>query len=223
MNNNIKELIEQLIENDIDEPTIIKNNVTDSVGVYKDLLDTLLNTFNELGKLPLISNIKTIGFNNVLHKSIVSNTSRNIGWQTGLIIEDAIISIISKNFKKINKTKVIPGKRGEPIKDCVFEVNPNEKYNVQIKCVKLNNYKSGNIMNNAIRKENNIGIVLIYHLQQNNKYKNGVDLYIDKIYVFLCKDIFNNTESQVQDDKNIKKNKLQINDDESLFIIDCTQ
>lgn len=78
-------------------------------------------------------------------------------------------------------------------------------------------------MNNAIRKGNDIAIVLIYHLQQNSKYKNGFNLYIDKIYVFLCKDIFDETESSVQNDKNIKKNKLQINDDESLFIIDCTQ
>ena len=80
MNHNIKELIEQYIENYIDEATLIKNNLADKVGIYKDLLNTLLNTFNELGKLPLISNIKTIGVNNVLHKSIVSNTSRNIGW-----------------------------------------------------------------------------------------------------------------------------------------------
>ena len=58
MNNNIKKLIEQYIENDIDEATLIKNNLADKVGIYKDLLDTLLNTFSELGKLPLISNIK---------------------------------------------------------------------------------------------------------------------------------------------------------------------
>ena len=61
MNNNIKELIEQYIENDIDEAILIKNNLANKVGIYKDLLDTLLNTFSELGKLPLISNIKTIG------------------------------------------------------------------------------------------------------------------------------------------------------------------
>ena len=42
MNINIKELIEQYIENDIDEATLIKNNLTDKVGIYKDLLDTLL-------------------------------------------------------------------------------------------------------------------------------------------------------------------------------------
>ena len=41
-----------------------------------------------------------------------------------------IISIISKNFKKINKTKVIQSKNGNPITDCVFEVNNTEKYNV---------------------------------------------------------------------------------------------
>lgn len=184
MNNNIKELIEQYIENYIDEVTLIKNNLADKVGIYKDLLDTLLNTFSELGKLPLISNIKTIGVNNVLHKSIVSNTFKNIGWQTGLIIEDAIISIISKNFKKINKTKVIQNKNGNLITDCVFEVNNTEKYNVQIKCVKLRNYKSGNIMNNTIRDKNNMGIVLIYHLQQNSKYKNGIDLYI--LIKYMC-------------------------------------
>ena len=46
------------------------------------------------------------------------------------IIEDAIISIISKNFKKINKTKVIQSKNGNPITDCVFEVDNTEKYNV---------------------------------------------------------------------------------------------
>ena len=146
MNNNIKKLIEQYIENDIDEVTLIKNNLADKIGIYKDLLDTLLNTFSEFGKLPLISNIKTIGVNNVLHKSIVSNTSKNIGWQTVLIIEDAIISIISENFKKINKTKVIQSKNGNPITDCVFEVDNTEKYNIQIKCVKLRNYKSGNII-----------------------------------------------------------------------------
>ena len=55
MNHNIKELIEQYIENYIDEATLIKNNLADKVGIYKDLLDTLLNTFSELGKLPLIS------------------------------------------------------------------------------------------------------------------------------------------------------------------------
>ena len=146
MNNNIKELIEQYIENDIDEAFLIKNNLAYNVGIYKDLLDTLLNMFNELGKLPLISNIKTIGVNNVLHKNIVSNTSKNIGWQTGLIIEDTIISIISENFKKINKTKVIQSKNGNPITDCVFEVDNTEKYNIQIKCVKLRNYKSENII-----------------------------------------------------------------------------
>ena len=43
MNNNIKELIEQYIENYIDEATLIKNNLADKVGIYKDLLDTLLN------------------------------------------------------------------------------------------------------------------------------------------------------------------------------------
>ena len=66
----------------------------------------------------------------MLHKSIVSNTSKNIGWWTGLIIEDTIISIISKNFKKINKTKVIQSKNGNLITDCVFEVDNTEKYNV---------------------------------------------------------------------------------------------
>ena len=59
----------------------ISNLLTDDeLDEYKDLLDTLLNTFNELGKLPLISNIKITGVNNVLHKSIVGNTSKNIGW-----------------------------------------------------------------------------------------------------------------------------------------------
>ena len=130
MNNNIKKLIEQYIENDIDEAILIKNNLANKVGIYKDLLDTLLNTFSELGKLPLISNIKTIGVNNVLYKSIVSNTSKNIGWYTELIIEDTIISIISENFKKINKTKVIQSKNRNPITDCVFEVDNTEKYNV---------------------------------------------------------------------------------------------
>ena len=211
------------MENDIDEAFLIKNNLVYNVGIYKDLLDTLLNTFNELGKLPLISNIKITGVNNVLHKNIVYNTSKNIGWQTGLIIEDTIISIISKNFKKINKTKVIQSKNGNPITDCVFEVDNTEKYNVQIKCVKLRNYKSGNIMNNSIRDKNNMGIVLIYHLQQNSKYKHGIDLYIDKIYVFLCKEPFVAAENQMQDNKSIKKNRLQIHDDKSLFIIDCTQ
>ena len=66
----------------------------------------------------------------MLHKSIVSNTSKNIGWYTELIIEDTIISIISENFKKINKTKVIQSKNGNPITDCVFEVDNTEKYNV---------------------------------------------------------------------------------------------
>lgn len=146
MNHNIKKLIEQYIENDIDEAILIKNNLADKVGIYKDLLDTLLNTFNELGKLPLISNIKITGVNNVLHKNIVDNTSKNIGWQTELIIEDAIISIISKNFKKINKTKVIQSKNGNPITVCIFEVDNTEKYNIQIKCVKLRNYKYGNII-----------------------------------------------------------------------------
>ena len=65
----------------------------------------------------------------MLHKNIVSNTSKNIGWWTELIIEDAIISIISENFKKINKTKVIQSKNGNPITDCVFEVDNIEKYN----------------------------------------------------------------------------------------------
>ena len=41
MNNNIKKLIEQYIENDIDEATLIKNNLTDKVGIYKDLLEQL--------------------------------------------------------------------------------------------------------------------------------------------------------------------------------------
>ena len=76
MNNNIKELIEQYI----DEAILIKNNLADTVGIYKDLLVTLLNTFSELGKLPLISNIKITGVNNVLHKNIVDNTFKNIGW-----------------------------------------------------------------------------------------------------------------------------------------------
>ena len=66
----------------------------------------------------------------MLHKNIVDNTSRNIGWYTELIIEDTIISIISENFKKINKTKVIQSKNGNPITDCVFEVNNTEKYNI---------------------------------------------------------------------------------------------
>ena len=48
MNNNIKKLIEQYIENDIDEAILIKNNLANKVGIYKDLLDTLLNTFSEL-------------------------------------------------------------------------------------------------------------------------------------------------------------------------------
>ena len=46
MNNNIKKLIEQYIKND--NATLIKNNLADKVGIYKDLLDTLLNTFSEL-------------------------------------------------------------------------------------------------------------------------------------------------------------------------------
>ena len=41
MNNNIKKLIEQYIENYIDEATLIKNNLTDKVGIYKDLLEQL--------------------------------------------------------------------------------------------------------------------------------------------------------------------------------------
>ena len=42
MNINIQELIEQYIKNDIDEATLIKNNLADKVCIYKDLLDTLL-------------------------------------------------------------------------------------------------------------------------------------------------------------------------------------
>ena len=41
MNNNIKKLIEQYIENDIDEAILIKNNLADKVGIYKDLLEQL--------------------------------------------------------------------------------------------------------------------------------------------------------------------------------------
>ena len=41
MHNNIKKLIEQYIENDIDEATLIKNNLADKVGIYKDLLEQL--------------------------------------------------------------------------------------------------------------------------------------------------------------------------------------
>lgn len=41
MNNNIKELIEQYIENYIDEVILIKNNLADKVGIYKDLLEQL--------------------------------------------------------------------------------------------------------------------------------------------------------------------------------------
>ena len=41
MNNNIKKLIEQCIENDIVEVTLIKNNLADKVGIYKDLLEQL--------------------------------------------------------------------------------------------------------------------------------------------------------------------------------------
>ena len=41
MNNNLKKLIEQYIENDIDEATLIKNNLADKVGIYKDLLEQL--------------------------------------------------------------------------------------------------------------------------------------------------------------------------------------
>ena len=41
MNNNIKKLIEQYIENDIDEAILIKNNLADKVDIYKDLLEQL--------------------------------------------------------------------------------------------------------------------------------------------------------------------------------------
>ena len=41
MNNNIKELIEKYIENDIDAAILIKNNLADKVGIYKDLLEQL--------------------------------------------------------------------------------------------------------------------------------------------------------------------------------------
>ena len=41
MNNNIKELIEQYIENYIDEAILIKNNLANTVGIYKDLLEQL--------------------------------------------------------------------------------------------------------------------------------------------------------------------------------------
>ena len=36
------------MENDIDEAFLIKNNLAYNVDIYKDLLDTLLNTFSEL-------------------------------------------------------------------------------------------------------------------------------------------------------------------------------
>ena len=41
--------------------------------------------------------------------------------------------------------------------------------------------------------------------------------------MFLCKELFAAAENQMQDNKSIKKNRLQIHDDKSLFIIDCTQ
>ena len=41
MNNNIKKLIEQYMENDIDDAFLIKNNLAYNVGIYKDLLEQL--------------------------------------------------------------------------------------------------------------------------------------------------------------------------------------
>ena len=41
MNINIKKLIEQYIENDIDEAILIKNNLANKVCIYKDLLEQL--------------------------------------------------------------------------------------------------------------------------------------------------------------------------------------
>lgn len=112
--------------------------------------------------------------NNILY------LSKNIGWYAGLMIEDTIINYLKTQFNNLNIKNVNlketdytninnivsiePASNGNPVYDCIITLG-EQKLKTQIKSIQKCNYK--NTMNGYIRDGNDLGIVIVYIIDEN--------------------------------------------------------
>lgn len=123
----------------------------------------------------------------------ILDLSKNMGWYAGLMIEDTIINYLKTQFNNLNIKNVNlketdqtninnivsiePASNGNPVYDCIITLG-EQKLKTQIKSIQKCNYK--NTMNGCIRDGNDLGIVIVYIIDENAK-----NIYVESIEIYL--------------------------------------
>lgn len=123
----------------------------------------------------------------------ILDLSKNMGWYAGLMIEDTIINYLKTQFNNLNIKNVNlketdqtninnivsiePASNGNPVYDCIITLG-EQKLKTQIKSIQKCNYK--NTMNDCIRDGNDLGIVIVYLIDENAK-----NIYVESIEIYL--------------------------------------
>lgn len=231
MDNNIKELIEAVLSDQMDEDATISHKHTNITQFQSNLMNLLITQFSKIKHQLFISNASITGTNEILHVDSTVSLTKNIGWSTGLILEQALNDVI-KDAYTVTNIKIGNDKNGQPIKDFTLtDKKLGISQQVQVKCIQKKNYNRNSIMNSNIKDNNDLGIIIIYHFNT-NKF-NNIDIYIDTIFVFCC-EIDNNGQKNFKYLAKDRTNKAGItikyntlggikgHEKDAMFIIDIT-
>lgn len=81
------------------------------------------------------------------HVDSTVSLTKNIGWSTGLILEQALNDVI-KDAYTVTNIKIGNDKNGQPIKDFTLtDKKLGISQQVQVKCIQKKNYNRNSIMN----------------------------------------------------------------------------
>ncbi len=176
--NDIKMIYESITDNEyVDEASSILYKSKNITIFQLNLLNILHNQFNKIKDNIFLSKVYITGYNNITNHNITVNLTKNVGWITGLTIENAVIEIIKDEYT-VSHMKVTNDKNGQPTKDfSLTDENNNITQHIQIKCINQKNLDKNTIMNSNIRNNVDIGIILVYSFNKNN-------IIINQIYVF---------------------------------------
>ena len=167
MDNNIKELIEAVLSDQMDEDATISHKHTNITQFQSNLMNLLITQFSKIKHQLFISNASITGTNEILHVDSTVSLTKNIGWSTGLILEQALNDVI-KDAYTVTNIKIGNDKNGQPIKDFTLtDKKLGISQQVQVKCIQKKNYNR----NSNIRDNNDLGIIIIYHFNT-NKFNN---------------------------------------------------
>lgn len=123
----------------------------------------------------------------------ILDLSKNMGWYAGLMIEDTIINYLKTQFNNLNIKNVNlketdqtninnivsiePASNRNPVYDCIITLG-EQKLKTQIKSIQKCNYK--NTMNGYIPDGNDLGIVIVYIIDENAR-----NIYVESIEIYL--------------------------------------